>query len=70
MRKRCFESRADEKLIVRRREFKKALVGRGFQSRENSQGEKESKIQEIVVCSQEEEISKHQEAGRVEIKSK
>lgn len=44
-----------------------------FGSREQSTREREkkkgSKIQEIGVCSQEEEISEHQTAERVEIKS-
>lgn len=41
------------------------------QEGEKSRGEKKkrSKIQEVVVCSQEEEISEHQTAERVKIKS-
>jgi hypothetical protein len=40
------------------------------QEGEKSRGEKKRpKIQEIVVCSQEEEISEHQTAERAKIKS-
>jgi len=69
MRKRCFESRADEELIVRQRQLKTALVGQGCWVARTVEEKKRSKIQEIVVCSQEEEISEHQTTERVEIKS-